>query len=266
VKESSHWYSERLGTEVRLTRWGAVGTPVLLYPTAGGDAEECERFHLVDAVGPLLQAGRIKLYSCDSVAGRTWVERGHSPEHRVRMQDRFDRFVAREVVPAIRSDCRSDSIEVVTAGASIGAFNAIASLCRHPDLFRAAVCLSGTYDVERFIGDPVGEAFYFCSPLWFLPDLPDGPLLHALRSRFVILAHGEGRWEDPSQSFRMADALGHKGIPNRVDAWGTPYDHDWPTWRQMLPRYLDELTSTSSGPDPARAAGSEPRVDARERS
>ena len=31
-------------------------------------------------------------------------------------------------------------------------------------------------------------------------------------------------------------------IPNRVDQWGEEWDHDWPTWRAMLPLYLDELT------------------------
>ena len=39
----------------------------------------------------------------------------------------------------------------------------------------------------------------------------------------------------------MADVLGGKGVPNRVDDWGTGYKHDWPTWREMAPRYLDEL-------------------------
>jgi esterase/lipase superfamily enzyme len=38
----------------------------------------------------------------------------------------------------------------------------------------------------------------------------------------------------------MARALGDRGIPNRVDLWGPGYDHDWPTWRDMLPRYLAE--------------------------
>jgi esterase/lipase superfamily enzyme len=32
---------------------------------------EIERFGLVDACGPLLAEGKIKLYSVDSVAGRT---------------------------------------------------------------------------------------------------------------------------------------------------------------------------------------------------
>jgi len=36
--------------------------------------------------------------------------------------------------------------------------------------------------------------------------------------------------------------MGEKGIPNRVDPWGPEYDHDWPTWRRMLPHYLDQLT------------------------
>jgi hypothetical protein len=35
--------------------------------------------------------------------------------------------------------------------------------------------------------------------------------------------------------------LGAKGVPNRVDEWGTEWDHDWPTWRRMMPQYLGEL-------------------------
>ena len=35
--------------------------------------------------------------------------------------------------------------------------------------------------------------------------------------------------------------LVRKGVPNRVDSWGTDWKHDWPTWRRMLPQYLDEI-------------------------
>jgi esterase/lipase superfamily enzyme len=35
-------------------------------------------------------------------------------------------------------------IGVITAGASIGAVNALAVLCRVPDAFTHAVCMSGT--------------------------------------------------------------------------------------------------------------------------
>jgi esterase/lipase superfamily enzyme len=144
-------------------------------------------------------------------------------------------------VPAIRIDCRSNDVEIVTAGASIGAFNAVASLCRHPDVFRTAIGMSGTYDLQPWLNGEFYEDFYFSSPLHYLPELGDGAQLAALRSRFVLLAYGEGRWEDPDQSWRLADVLGAKGVPNRVDVWGQEWDHDWPTWREMLPRYLSDL-------------------------
>jgi esterase/lipase superfamily enzyme len=39
----------------------------------------------------------------------------------------------------------------------------------------------------------------------------------------------------------MADTLGPKGIPNRVDDWGPAVDLDWPAWLAMLPQYLADL-------------------------
>ena len=130
---------------------------------------------------------------------------------------------------------------MVAAGASLGAFMAVAVACRYPWLFRAAVGMSGSYDLEGLMGFKGSEHYYFSAPLSFLPNLGDGAMLEHLRRRFVVLAYGGGRWENPDESWRMAGVLGSKGIPNRVDPWGPEYDHDWPTWRAMLPLYLDDL-------------------------
>ena len=89
-KDVTRWYSPRLEQEVQLVRWGHVGTPVLLFPTAGGDAEEVERFHLIRMLEPLIDAGRIKVYSTDSVAGRAWISGDHSAEYCSRVQNLFD--------------------------------------------------------------------------------------------------------------------------------------------------------------------------------
>ncbi len=240
-KESTTWHSPRLGREITLTRWGEIGTPVLFFPTAAGDAEECERFLLVQALGPLLEAGRIKLYSVDSVAGMAWLQENNSTDQAARIQNLFDAAVYHEVVPAIRQDCRSETIEIVATGASIGAFNAAASLCRHPDVFSHAICMSGTYDLtKKILQGPVTADYYESSPLRFVPDLAEGAHLNKIRTRFLLLTHGTGRWEEPDQSWRLADVLGGRGIPNRVVEWDG-YDHDWPTWREMLPLYLAEL-------------------------
>jgi esterase/lipase superfamily enzyme len=157
------------------------------------------------------------------------------------VQNQFDGCMYNEVLPAIRNDCRSHDIEILTAGASIGAFNALAFLCRHPDAVRAAIGMSGSYDFQHWLGGYTPMDFYFSSPLHFLPNLNGGWQLDLLRRRFALLAFGQGRWESPDESWRMASVLGSKGIPNRVDAWGHEYDHDWPTWRKMLPQYLDWL-------------------------
>jgi esterase/lipase superfamily enzyme len=239
-REATSWRSERLGRDLRVVRWGDVGTPVLLFPTAAGDAEECERFLMIDALSGLLEAQRIKVYSVDSLGTQAILDEDLSREEAARVQNRFDEAVYREVVPAIRADCRDAGIEIVVAGASLGAFNALAALCRHPDAYKSAICMSGTYDLTRWMTRS-SQDWYYSSPLDFLPGLDDGSVLEALRKRFVLLTHGTGRWESPKESWNVAELLGSKGIPNRVDEWGGEWDHDWPTWRRMLPKYLGEL-------------------------
>jgi esterase/lipase superfamily enzyme len=130
---------------------------------------------------------------------------------------------------------------VVAAGASIGAFNAVATICRHPDAFRLAIAMSGTFDLSKYLDGRFNQDFYFSSPLHYLPGLDDGPQLAQLRKRFVVIPTGEGDWEDPGESWRIAHVLGAKGVPNRVDLWGKDRHHNWVTWREMLPKYLNEL-------------------------
>jgi esterase/lipase superfamily enzyme len=241
MRESTGWYSTRLQRDITLIRWGHWGPPLLLFPTAGGDAAEAERFDLIAVLGPQIEAGRVKVYSIDSIAGRTWMNERHNPAHCVWMQRQFDACVREEVVPAIRNDCRSDSVEIMTAGASIGAFNALTTICRHPDVFSRAICLSGTFDLEHWLGGQWFDDFHFLSPVHFVPGLSDGEQLRRLRQRFIILATGQGRYENPGETWKAAHALGSKGIPNRVDLWDAQWEHDWPTWRAMLPQYVAEL-------------------------
>lgn len=239
---SESWYSSRVKRAVQVVRWGEEGTPVIFFPTAAGDAEEVERFLMVDALSPLLEAGRLKLYSVDSVPGQVWLTGDNRPPHATEIQSGFDAFVIEELLPAVYTDCGGIELEVMVAGASIGAYNALATICRHPDLISDAICLSGTYDLSKFIDGDMDEDWYRASPLHFVPDLTEGHSdLEHLRKRFVLLAHGTGRWESAEESWRVADCLGSRGIPNRVDEWGSEWDHDWPTWRRMLPQYLAEL-------------------------
>jgi esterase/lipase superfamily enzyme len=241
ARQNWSWNSERLPEPARVVRWGHYGAPVLLFPTAGGDYEEVERFKLIQVLAPLLDAGRIKVYSVDSVAGKTWLAGTHSPEYCSRVQNLFDAYIYSEVVPLIRRDCASSDLEIIATGASIGAFNAVASICRHPDAFRLAIAMSGTFDLSKYLNGKMNQDFYYSSPVHYLPELADGPQLGRLRERFVLLPTGSGDYEDPGESWRIANVLGTKRVPNRVDMWGPAYHHNWVTWREMLPKYLAEM-------------------------
>ena len=242
-KMVTRWWSERLEREVTLVRWGTTGRPVLLFPTAGGDAEEIERFQMIDALAPLIDAGRIKVYSCDSVAGRALLAREGTPRHQMWLQNQFHQYVRHEVAPAVRADCRTPDIEIWATGASIGAFHAVAMVCRFPDVFARALAMSGTYDLRRFYeATEFTDEFWVSSPLHFVPRL-GGHHLDVLRTRYIHIMSGEGRAEDIGESWALAKTLGRQGVPNRVDSWGREWHHDWMTWRRMLPQVLGEWTN-----------------------
>jgi esterase/lipase superfamily enzyme len=243
VKATVTWHSERVSDDVQFTRWGVFGQPVLIFPTAGGDSEEIERFLVIDCLGDLLRQHRIKVYSCDSVAGRALMTDDGQGVDPGEVQYMFQEYVTQEVVPAIRADCESDDIPIWVAGASIGAFNSLAMICRYPSLFKKALCMSGTFDMMRFHkARQPGQSFYESSPVHYLPFLKEEHK-EQFADTFVMLASGEGKAEDIGESWRAADLLGKAGVPNRVESWGPKWDHDWPLWREMLPKYLGEWTA-----------------------
>lgn len=237
-RESWTWTSTRLPVPARVVRWGHFGTPVLLFPTAGGDCEEVERFHLVAALSDLIDKGRIKVFSVDGVAARTWLRGSCAPDQCVRAQNLYDAFIDAEVVPLIRKDCHSDMLEIITAGAAFGAYSAVASVCRLPSVFRVAVGLSGIFDVAKYVPGGFTPELTPVSPLHSLSSLGEGPRSDDLRRRFVVLATGEGEYETPSESKRMSAALGAARVNNNLEIWGRGYPHTWNSWREMLPKYL----------------------------
>ncbi len=240
-KHKITWKSPALGgREITFVRYGVAGTPLLLFPTAGGDAEEPERFHLITAIGDFLKDLRLKVYVVDSIAGQAWLKECKTLEQAAAVQNKFDQCIYREVVPAIQRDCGGNPGLIWAAGASIGAFNALSVVCRHPDVFDKAICLSGTYNMNRFLQGKITRDYHDSSPLDFVPGL-SGKHLELLKQRFILLAHGTGDFEDPEQSWNVERVLGPKGIPNRVDAWDKTWRHDWVTWRKMLPQFLGEL-------------------------
>jgi esterase/lipase superfamily enzyme len=239
-----------------MARWGHFGTPVVIFPTAGGDLEEIERFQLVAALGALIDGGRIKVYSVDAVAARAWLAANTSPQECVSLQERYNSFLYEDVLQRVRLDCQNDRIEPILVGASLGADAAVSTLCRHPESFRAAIGLSGVYGgvFDEVVG---GSRVFGCTGFGYTGELARGsgvpsqdaagylatlagPQLDRLRQRAITLGSGAGDYENPAASKRLADAFGSKGVACRLELWGPTRDHTWSTWRDMLPRLLAE--------------------------
>lgn len=234
------WHSPSLHREMTVACWGHYGKPVLLFATAASDCLDYERFHLVTKLAPLIEAGRIKLYSAGSVAGDGWLSKTASNRHKTWLQARFDDYLTQELLPHIERDCDGHR-GYGCAGSSIGAYNAVTATCKHPEWFDLAVAMSGTYDFDRWVGDYRDQDYYFNQPMYFVPNLPEGPQLDRLRQARIVIASGTGRYEAPDESRRMAEVLQAKGVPAQLELWGTDAHHDWPTWRTMLPMFLDRL-------------------------
>jgi esterase/lipase superfamily enzyme len=144
------------------------------------------------------------------------------------------------VLPFIRQ--YSDK-PIWTTGVSMGAYHAANFLFRFPHSFGGCIALSGIYELSEFLGDYRDEIVYYNSPLLFLPNLEDPYYLDELRRKKIVLAVGQGAWEEPmlTQTRQMAEILRQKEIPAWVDIWGHDVNHDWPWWHRQLPYFLRQM-------------------------
>lgn len=234
------WYSSALGQLMPIVSYGHWGHPLLLFPTAAADFLENERFGLVGSIAPAIEAGRARVFSINSINNQAWMDRSLPVAEQARRQALYMRYIEDEVVPFIRTTCQSSDIRICTCGASFGAFHAANSLFRRPDLFDSVIAMSGFYDLapDYFKGYS-DDNCYFNNPAWYLPKL-EGHSLDILRTATKIhILTGQGAYEAPDASRRLAAILAAKEIPHVLDIWGFDVNHDWPWWRRMLPRSVD---------------------------
>jgi esterase/lipase superfamily enzyme len=220
--------------------YGHWGRPLLAFPSQQGPAWQYEERGMVDAIGDLLEAGRVKLYAVGSYDSGSWYRDDLPLEERARQHGRYEDWILNQVVPFIRSD--SDGAEIAVTGVSFGAYHAANFALKHAHLFPLAICQSGVYDVSVVAGGDRGSAAYFNNPADYVSHL-GGDHLDWLRSRVsLLLVCGQGQWEDTTGALestrRFADLLDEKGIANELDLWGHDVPHDWPSWRAQLSHHL----------------------------
>ncbi|MFT3775732.1 MAG: alpha/beta hydrolase-fold protein [Minicystis sp.] len=235
------WYSNRLGLEMPIVSYGDRGHPLLVYPTAQADFLENERFFLIKSIEPLIFAGKVRVFSIDSINRHAWMNRKVSTPERARRQALYSAYVEEEVVPHIRRVMDNPRARIAVTGASFGAFHAANQFFRRPDLFDTLIAMSGFYDLEPdYTKGYWDENIYFNNPAAFVSNL-DGHALHLLRNECDIhIVSGQGAYEAPHCSRKLSEILWSKGIWHNLDLWGHDVNHDWPWWRKMLPFFVGQ--------------------------
>ncbi|MCA9794555.1 MAG: prolyl oligopeptidase family serine peptidase [Candidatus Eremiobacteraeota bacterium] len=229
-------HSHILGRPMPMSIYGHFGVPLLLIPTASSDFEEHERMGMVAALAHHVEAGRVKLFSVNSINSESLSNFSIPPVERIRRQALYDRYLAEEVVPAIYHDCQSQ-LPIAVAGASFGAYHAANSLLRHPELFKIGICMSGVYDITSCLDGYYDDTCYAHNPVDYLrhydPSRLAGCQLHVLC--------GQGPWERIHWTREFSNRLAASGIEHNFDLWGPEVAHDWPWWHRQMDMYVGRL-------------------------
>ncbi len=238
-KEFASWYSPSLEKDMPIVTYGHYGFALLLIPTAAADYLEYERFQLIDSLAPYINNGKLKIFSVNSINNESWLNNSMLGEHKGIRQNQFNDYIFNEVIPFIKSNTSADT-PIITCGASFGALHSMNLFLKRPDIINGVIAMSGVYDLSEYTKGFWDDQVYFNSPLHYMPNLTDDWLLSHIRSsNHIHILSGSGDYEDPEAARRFAGVLYNKGINYELDIWGTDMKHDWPTWRAMLPYYIE---------------------------
>ena len=233
------WYSPALGREMPVAIYGTYGFALLLVPTAAADYLEYERFQMMDCLKPFIEAGKVKVYSINSINNESWLNKEMEGAHKAIRQNQFNQYIFEEVIPYIKTTSSAET-QIITCGASFGALHSMNLFLKRPDIINGVIAMSGVYNLMEYTSGYYDDQVFYNSPVQYLPGLSDPWYLENIRrSRHIHILTGSGPYEDPNGSKEMAAILYNKNIWYELDVWGEEWRHDWPTWRAMLPLYLE---------------------------
>lgn len=238
-RELTSWYSPSLRREMPIVQYGDYGFALLLVPTAAADYLEYERFQLIDYLAPYINAGKIKVFSVNSMNNESWMNNDMLGEHKAIRHNEFNTYIYDEVVPFIKNNT-SWTTPIILSGASFGALHSMNLFLKRPDLIDGVIAMSGVYDLKEYTKGFFDDQVYLNSPMLYMPNLTDHSILEQIReSHHIHILSGCGAHEDPEAAKAFAGVLYNKGINYELSIWGNEWTHDWPTWRAMLPLFIE---------------------------
>jgi esterase/lipase superfamily enzyme len=233
-REHHKWYSPRLQRDMELLVHGHAGARMVVFPTSRGRFYEYEDRGMIDNLGEAIDAGKLQVYSVDSVDSESFYNWEAHPGWRIWRHILYEEYLLNEVLPLSRS--KNPNPFMISHGCSFGAFHALNIALRHPWHFGRVLALSGKYDMSNFFGGYYDTNVYLNTPSHYVPNLPDGPQLEAIQRMDIIMVAGR---EDPNieNNRGLSSSLWNRGVWHSFREWDG-WSHDWPYWKKMVNMYV----------------------------
>ena len=244
-------YSGCLERDMEFKIYGHRGIPVLFIPCQAGRFFDFEAFRMIDTWSKWIEAGRVTVYSMDTIDTETYANKGGDCRWRIQRHEQWIRYITDELVPTIRhlsGERNWRDIPIMLFGSSMGAMHAGNLFFRRPDLFGSILALSGLYESEDSFGSYCDDLVYDNSPNLFLANMPaDHPYISMYNQRKMVFCVGQGAWEDVLKvsTGRLKQVLDSKGIHAQVDFWGHDVHHDWDWWFRQADHYVPQFLQWS---------------------
>ncbi|MBR2950411.1 MAG: esterase family protein [Lachnospiraceae bacterium] len=241
------WYSPALNRDMECKIYGHAGRPVLFIPCQDGRFYDFENYKMSDVWYPWIESGKVFVVAIDTIDLETWSNKYGDGYWRIRRHEDWIRYITDEVVPYIQrvsKEYNQNDItpSIMTFGCSLGASHAANLYFRRPELFDRCLALSGIYTGEYGFEGYFDDVLYQNSPVHYLANMPaDHPYVAQYNRNKAVICAGQGPWEIPETTKRLAEIFKEKGINNWVDLWGYDVRHDWDWWYKQVVYYLPYL-------------------------
>jgi esterase/lipase superfamily enzyme len=233
IREYGTWLSRCLGRPMDFLRFGDRGFPVVCFPTSMGSFHQYEDMNTVGYLADKIDGGYIQLFCVDSVDAESWYDDGAPPAVRAARHAQYDDYLRSEFVPYVQY--KAERADMGVFGCSFGAYHAANFAARYPGIVTKAVCMSGLYDIHRFVGGYWDDTCYYHCPTAYIPNMND-EWVGRLRAVSWTVATGEG--DSLAQAnMDFSRLLWAKGIPNHCEIWPGVFGHDWPWWNENVRRF-----------------------------
>lgn len=232
------WYSHNMSRDVEMLVFGHAGMPLILFPTVQGEYYQNKNFGLIDAIGWFIETGKVRVYCPDSSDKQSFYNKGIHPRDKMLTHLAYERIIMQEVVPKAQRDGHCH--KVAFAGASFGGYHAANLAFKYPGVTAHlfGMCAALDIAIPSFFHGYYDEDIYFNNPMDYVGG-SYGHQLNLYRNMGIVLCCAEHDLckED---NFRMHNLLNQKGVEHWFD-FHEGRHHDWPLWRDVLPRYLGRV-------------------------